>query len=138
MPKSNVLLFGTFDPLHEGHRAAFREAKSFGETLTVVVARDTYIQSKKHRQPHMPQEARLGQVARDPSVDHALLGDEDPSSYATLMTVPLTILALGYDQSPSDGEVRALLDQRGLSHVAIRRLSPYMPHVYKSSLLRPS
>ena len=41
-----VLVFGTFDLLHKGHKFVFRTAKQFGQ-LYVVVARDTTV--KKHK-----------------------------------------------------------------------------------------
>lgn len=133
-----VLFFGTFDPLHAGHRNAFAQAKALGDRLVVVVARDSTIVTGKQRKPHHTERARLAYVAADSSVDEALLGDADASSYAILRTVPFDILAMGYDQKPSNEEVYRLLQAHGRTQVQVVRLSAYMPHEYKSTLLRPS
>ncbi len=133
-----VLFFGTFDPIHAGHRNAFVQARSLGDRLIVVVARDTTINAHKKREAHFAENERLAIVAADSVVDEAILGDSDSSSYSLLSSIPFDILALGYDQKPSDEEVRLLLNTHGLSHVGIVRLSAYEAHTHKSSLLRPS
>ena len=38
-----VLVFGTFDGLHEGHKDFLRQAKQYGDHLTVVVGRDSTV-----------------------------------------------------------------------------------------------
>ena len=38
-----VMVFGSFDPLHDGHRSLFRQARKHGDELVVVVARDVNI-----------------------------------------------------------------------------------------------
>jgi FAD synthetase len=134
----SVLFFGTFDPIHAGHRSAFAQAKALGDRLIVVVARDVAITEGKKRASHAGEHDRLAQVASDSSVDEAMLGDGDASSYQILRTIPFDILALGYDQQPSDDEVYMLLQKYSLSHVRVVRLAAYEPTQYKSSLLRPS
>jgi len=131
-----VLVFGTFDPLHAGHRDLFEQAASLGGYLAVVVARDTAINSQKGRSPAVPEHERLAAVAHESVVDEAMLGDADPFSYSLLATFAFDILALGYDQAPSDTEVRKILEALHKSHVKIVRLAPHRPDIYKSSLLR--
>ena len=38
-----VLIFGTFDGIHEGHLNLFKQAKKYGDYLIVVVGRDENI-----------------------------------------------------------------------------------------------
>jgi glycerol-3-phosphate cytidylyltransferase-like family protein len=71
-----------------------------------------------------------------PNVDEALLGDDDPNSYALLREIDFTILAVGYDQKPEDVEIRAILDRMGKQNAQIVRLQAHKPDQYKSSLLR--
>lgn len=133
---SRVLLFGTFDPLHEGHRQLFRQARALGDHLTVIVARDVVIAQQKHRTAFMKEHERLASVADDISVDTAMLGDSDPDSYLVLTTTDFDVLALGYDQQPEDAQVRIILDDLGLGNIRIVRLPAHLPSTYKSSLYR--
>lgn len=138
LPSSNgrVIFFGSFDPLHDGHRNAFAQARSLGGSLTVIVARDSAILRDKHHAPSIPEQERRMAVAADPSVDTAILGDVDSASYAILRTIPFEILAIGYDQEPSDQEARSILDDNGLHDARVIRLSAFQPELYKSSFLR--
>lgn len=133
---SRVVLFGAFDPLHEGHRNLFEQARALGHRLTVVVARDSAIRAQKGRVACIPEYKRIAAVAHELSVDDTLLGDTDPTSYTTLASIPFDVLALGYDQHPSDSTVASILERLGLGHVRIVRLAPYKPHTYKSSFFR--
>lgn len=132
-----MLLFGSFDPLHEGHKNLFTEAKKLGSHLTVVVDRDASIRNYKRREPHIPQAERMAAVQQVSDVDEALLGDENPGTYHLLRTLPYNILALGYDQTPSDQEVAELLLRLNKKNITIVRLNPYQPQKYKSSYYRP-
>lgn len=133
-----VLFFGTFDPIHAGHKDAFFQARSLGGYLIVVVARDTTIQAQKKRASFVREHERLAYVASSHSVDEALLGDADASSYTILREISFDILALGYDQKPSDADTEKLLKNMNLSHVRVVRLQPYLPNTYKSTMLRPA
>lgn len=131
-----VLVFGTFDPLHAGHTDFFRQAKALGDRLVVVVSRDDVIRSQKKREPAQSETIRQAAVANLPLVDEVHLGDHDPTAYNVLQTLSYDIIALGYDQDPSDSKVRQLLDRFGKHHVVITRLAPYQPNRYKSSYFR--
>lgn len=133
-----VLAFGTFDPLHEGHRNFFRRAKALGSHLTVVVARDSWLSKHKGRESFVPEGERRRAVAEQPEVDETLLGDEWPCAdpYRLLGVLQFDALVLGYDQAPDDTTVRAELAARGRGSVQVVRLKPYCAGRYKSSLLR--
>lgn len=131
-----VLAFGSFDPLHEGHRDFFRQAKALGDHLTVVVAHDEALRAHKRREVYQGAEQRLAAVAAVPEVDQALLGNKQANKYTLLSELDFDIVALGYDQAPADDVVRKELDKRGKQKVKIMRLKPFKPEVYKSTLLR--
>lgn len=131
-----VLAFGSFDPLHEGHRDFFRQAKALGDHLTVVVAHDEALRAHKRREVFQGAPARLAAVAAVPEVDQALLGDKQANQYTLLSELDFDIVALGYDQAPADDVVRAELDERGKGHVQIMRLKAHKPEVYKSTIIR--
>jgi len=131
-----VLFFGTFDPLHAGHRKTFHTARALGNYLIVVVARDGVILKQKKREPYLGEQQRLARVAADPTVDEVILGDTTPSSYTLFKNISFDILALGYDQKVDLDHIRSVLQSAMKRHVQIVRLQSFYPNKYKSSLLR--
>lgn len=131
-----VLVFGTFDPLHEGHVDFFRQARALGDYLTVVVARDAVIERQKKHLPFQVESQRLQTVQAVSYVDEAVLGDEDPASYDLLERLTFDVLALGYDQRPDESMVREVLVERGKENVEVVRCQPYKPDQFKSSFMR--
>jgi len=128
-----VLVFGTFDGIHQGHQCLFREAKKYGDRLYVVVALDVTVERVKGRKPRLSQQNRLREVARQPEVDEALLGNPG-DKYAVIEQVRPDVICLGYDQKAFVGTLGEALMMRGLS-VRMVRLKPFHPERYKSSLL---
>lgn len=130
-----VLVFGTFDVLHPGHRDFFRQAKELGAELFVVVARDKTVREVKGVQPEHDERQRLAAVRACPEVHDARLGREDTDKYAVIEEIRPDIIALGYDQSHFAERLPQELTARDLS-CDIVRLKAYRPDRYKSSLLR--
>ncbi|MDP3997947.1 MAG: adenylyltransferase/cytidyltransferase family protein [Candidatus Andersenbacteria bacterium] len=130
-----VVVFGSFDPLHDGHRFLFNEAKKLGDDLTVIVARDSSIRNIKGREPEAGEERRRLAVAGESAVDRAILGNEG-DRFRILDELDADVVALGYDQEPDDATIRDRLDRLGKRDVRVARLGTYQPHKYKSSLLR--
>ena len=54
-----VMAFGSFDILHDGHKHYLKEAKSFGDYLVVIVARDENIVKFKGKKPKNDENYRL-------------------------------------------------------------------------------
>lgn len=128
-----VLCFGTFDGLHPGHEDYFRQAKTYGDTLVVVVARDETVKAVKGHVPRQNEEARLKAVRACTWIDDAYLG-EPGDKYHIIETIRPDVIVLGYDQdSFTDGLMKALRE-RGLSCKVVRAQA-YKSDVYKSSLL---
>jgi len=127
-----VMVFGSFDPLHEGHRSLFRQAKHYGDELVVAVARDVNIRKLKGREPRQPENVRLAAVKREKLVDLAILGDEQDFLKRIKEQRP-DVIVLGYDQQTfSDEELREQLGKIGLSP-EIKRAVAFEPETYKSS-----
>lgn len=124
---TRVIAFGAFDPLHEGHKNFLEQAKALGDHLTVVVAHDSAIRAHKQREPRSSEEERLAAIRELPFVDEAMLGRKTADPYHLLGEVEFDIVALGYNQEPSDEEVREKLDEKGKQYVKIVRLKPYRP-----------
>lgn len=133
---TRVLVFGTFDLFHDGHRDFLRQAHSYGEALFVIVARDTNAQRLKGSAPIDHEHTRLAHVVDDLHVAEARLGYEDREMvYQVLDDIKPDVICLGYDQNGFAGRLPDELAKRSLS-IPIVRLKAYEPQRYKSSILR--
>lgn len=131
-----VVVFGAFDPLHDGHRNFFGQARALGDHLTIVLARDTTIRERKGRAPYQHEHERLIAVAAVPGVDDVRLGNESNDLFEIFSSLEVDVVALGYDQKPSERVITAELVRRGYGHIDVVRLQAYRPEIYKSSLVR--
>ena len=134
--KLKVLAFGTFDLLHEGHEFYLREAKKLGNKLAVIVARDLNVWRAKGYLPKQGEKERLRAVKKLKFVNRALLGDEEyENKYRLVKKINPDIIALGYDQRPSDEFLRSELHKLHLEPKIVR-IAPYRPEMHKSSKIR--
>ena len=129
-----VLVFGTFDGLHEGHVDFFRQAKEHGNHLVVVVGRDSTVQKTKGRLPKFNENERLNSVKESGLVDEARLGNEGNNPYKVIEEVNPNIICLGYDQIHFVDKLEQKIKAVGLN-IEVVRLRAYKPEKFKSSLL---
>lgn len=132
-----IMVFGTFDMVHEGHEDFFRQARALAPDayLIVSVARDSAALRHRAFTPTRNESARLEQVAAHVLVDRAVLGSED-DYVAHIADEAPDIIALGYDQR---GEYVDYLEEdlkRAKLSPAIVRLQAYKPETFKTSKLR--
>lgn len=131
-----VMVFGTFDMVHEGHVDLFRQARALTPDphLIVSIARDSAVKRMKGAAPRHTDIERMRVVEENPLVDEVVLGDEQ-GYIDHIKTCEPDIIALGYDQV---GEYVARLEidllRVGLETKVVR-LKPYKPEVYKTSKL---
>lgn len=135
-----ILVFGTFDGLHEGHKNFFKQAREFGEHLTVVVGRDSTVLKTKGKLPKFNEEDRLKTVKECELVTEARLGNQAPvgeklDPYKVVEEIKPDIICLGYDQTFFADKLVEELPKRGLEHIEIKRLEAFEPEKYKSSIL---
>ena len=124
-----MLLFGTFDGLHPGHRFVMDEALRRGD-VTVVVARDATVERLKGRTPIDGQEERMRALREAYPGVAVLLGD--PQDFlAPVRAARPDIIVLGYDQRLPPGVDAADFP------CPVERLPAFHPELYKSSALRP-
>lgn len=123
-----VLLFGTFDRLHPGHRFVLTEAQKRG-ALTIIIARDVTVQQHKGKLPVQSEEERMAAVSRAVPSASVLLGDRDDYLRPVREHTPDLIL-LGYDQMLPPGVHPEDLP------CPVERLPAFHPELYKSSLGR--
>lgn len=128
-----VLLFGTFDIIHEGHRNLLKQASQYGD-VHVILARDITIMEVKGRSPHFQETIRQEQLQKEEFVHQVHLGSLTDKFQKIKELRPDTII-LGYDQSVFVESLYKKLLEFGLSTKVIRGKS-YKKDIYKSSLLR--
>jgi len=126
------MAFGSFDILHDGHKHYLREAKSYGNYLIVIVARDENILKFKGRSPRNDENYRLKEIKKLDFVDEAVLGHKE-DILEVLERYKPEVICLGYDQKTVDAEkLRQELEKMKLK-AEIIRAKPYKEDVYKSS-----
>ena len=133
---TRIMVFGTFDMIHEGHGDLFRQARALAPDpfLIVSVARDASALRIKGAPPRHSENERLAAVRQYQLVDEAVLGD--PEGYKTHIHAAIPdIIALGYDQSGEYVEHLAQdLTDAGLTTTVVR-LKAHLPETYKTSKL---
>ncbi len=133
---TRIMVFGTFDILHEGHLDFFKQARALVHNphLIVSIARTSSVARIKGRASQRTEDERRALVERHNLVDEVVLGDVEGYINHIVASAP-DIIALGYDQ---DGEyVENLgkdLQAAGLA-IQIERLRPFKPDIYKTSKL---
>ncbi|OKY78097.1 MAG: Cytidylyltransferase fused to conserved domain of DUF357 family [Candidatus Methanohalarchaeum thermophilum] len=112
-----VMATGTFDILHPGHIFYLEEAKSWGDELIVILARDSL------SNPIVPEEQRLKVISSLKPVDKAELGSEESMMDPVAKFKP-DLIALGPDQDWRGNEISKKLRERGLD-VEVKRVNKY-------------
>jgi FAD synthetase len=124
MPK--VMIFGTFDHFHPGHRFVFEQVAPYG-TVHVVVAQDATVQRIKGSKPQHSFAERCATILEQyPNciiVPSSTTGD----FLAPVRSVKPDIIVLGYDQQLPPGVKESDLT------MPIQRLLAFKPEIYKSS-----
>lgn len=123
-----VLVFGTFDELHPGHRFVLEEAGKYGD-LAVVVARDRNVARLKGRAPVENEDRRKRAI--EAAFPSAAVVRGDPDDFlAPVRALRPDLILLGYDQKLPPGVSEADFP------CPVRRLPAHHPDKFKSSLLR--
>jgi len=131
---TTVMVFGTFDLLHEGHKHLFREARAHGNRVVAIVARDATVSDVKKHPTRYSEPERLAAVVGTGLVDFARLGNHG-DVYSVIEEEQPDVICLGYDQTHFVDKLPAELAARGLSPLIVRA-SSHRPDELKSSLLK--
>ena len=131
-----IMVFGTFDMVHTGHRNFFKQARALAPKpfLIASLARSENVLRIKGQKPQLSERQRLTMVKQVRGVNKAVLGDKDDYLKHIFKEKP-DIIALGYDQTAYVKGLATALRKAGLK-TKIIRLAAHKPHLYKTSLLR--
>ena len=81
-----VLVTGGFDPIHSGHLAYFKAARTLGDVLVVGLNSDAWLTRKKGR-PFMPMQERFALVSNLGMVDEVVTYDDSDGSSSDAIRV---------------------------------------------------
>ena len=127
-----VLVFGTFDIIHAGHRHFLIEARTYGDQLVAVIARDKTAQEVKGRLPRHTELDRTRALKDSGLVDEVVLGGLG-DKYSVIKEIAPDVIALGYDQQAFVDNLAARIGET----ITVVRLHAFEPDKYKTSLLFP-
>jgi len=130
-----IIVFGTFDGVHQGHLNMFKQARRLSKNpyLIVSIARDQNVLRIKNKLPHNKENKRKKLVEATLVPDKVILGSLKNYLEHIIKEAP-DYIALGYDQIHYTENLKKDLTNLGL-HPKIRRLKPYKENIYKNSLL---
>jgi FAD synthetase len=121
-----ILVFGTFDTLHAGHRFVLDQSSKRGD-LYVIVARDTTVEKIKMHVPRESEEKRKKVIEAVYPEATVILGDSE-EYLVPVRSVQPDLILLGYDQKLPPG-----VEEKDLP-CAVERLEAFYPERYKSSI----
>ena len=129
-----VMCFGTFDVLHPGHIYFLKKAKSLGDRLIVVVAKESTIKEVKGITPKYDEKQRVEHIRDLRIADKVMLGYE-ADKYEVIEEINPDVIALGYDQDGFADKLKEEMAKREMNPKIVR-LGSYKEEHYKSSKLR--
>ena len=130
-----IMVFGTFDGLHEGHINFFKQAKKLMKNsfLIVSIARDKNVKKIKGEYPIKNEKERMILVKKSNFADKVVLAGK--TKYLShILKEKIDIIALGYDQKAYVQELKKDLKNKGI-FIKIIRLKPFKEKIYKNHLL---
>ena len=127
------MVFGTFDGIHDGHRAFLAQARELGDRLIVVVAQDEVVEQLKKHPPERNLEERMGALTDEAIADRVVAGDTEIGTYEVVKRYRPDVIALGYDQSELKKDLERHLADFGW-YVEMVTLLPHKPETHHTSL----
>jgi FAD synthetase len=136
MKRTKIMVFGTFDGLHEGHLNFFKQAKDLMKNsfLIVSIARDKNVFKIKGEYPNFKERSRMALVKKSKLADQVILSGIN-NHLPHIVKVNPDIIALGYDQKAYVKDLKKDLKNKGIL-VKVVRLKPYKEKIYKNHLLK--
>lgn len=126
-----VVCAGTFDHFHPGHLDFLKQAKSLGDELVVIVARDKTVLRVKGFYPTHSEEVRKKNVEDAKIADIVILGNYSSDILQILDEIKPDMVALGYDQRVKESDIL-----KRFPKLEIRKMQPFHAEKYKSSFYR--
>ncbi len=132
---NRIMIFGTFDGVHDGHRHLFQEAQSICDELLVVVARDEHVLELKGRVPDKLLKERMELLSYESEVSQVIKGDEELGTFEVIQEHEPTMIMIGYDQDDLRRSLETWMDENN-HRVMFHTATAHEPEIFQSSLLR--
>lgn len=129
-----VVVFGTFDGIHDGHRAFLRDARKLGDRLIILVAHDKVVRQLKKHPPKRTLGERIKALVAEKIADEVVAGDEVLGTYSVAKHYRPEVIALGYDQKNLKGDLESSRKKFDWEF-EIRIIPPHKPEEFHSSIL---
>lgn len=129
-----VITFGTFDLVHPGHKFFLQQAKTYGDRLITIIARDNNVLKFKWHLPDRPEQQRLEDIQKLNIANIVEFGHESDYFLAIQKYQP-DIIALGHDQIHLIYDLGNFLFENKYKTEVVT-IDAYHPETYKSSLLK--
>jgi len=128
-----VLVFGTFDVIHAGHKWFLKKAQKLGDRLVAVVSRDSFVLEQKGALPRENELSRINALKSAGIVDHAVLADAKIRTYGVIQDIKPDIICLGHDQQTLREDLEKWLEHEKNGGPSIHVLASWKRHKYSSS-----
>ena len=127
-----VLVFGTFDKIHDGHIFFLQEALKLGNSLAVCVSSDKNVGTLKNKVPSRNENERLKEVESLEIAQNVYVGDSATNEWGVIKKVKPHIVAVGYDQKDLEIALNSIAPVFGFEVVKVRS---HLPETLHSSIL---
>lgn len=121
-----VMVFGTFDELHDGHRDFLRQAREHGDHLIVVVARDANIAHVYGRVPRQDEVDRIAVLLSEGVAEDVVMGHLSGKAQVLADHNP-DVIVLGFTQEHFVHELNKKATETGYGHVDIFVAKAHIP-----------
>ena len=128
-----VLVFGTFDVIHPGHKFFLEQAAEFGEKLIAVIARDSFVSKTKLKTPVHSQNERIEHIKDSGLVDDACLSDEVTGTFNVVAEIDPDIVCFGHDQIKLVDSFQKWLKEQN-KKIEIEMIKPFKRDQYSSTV----
>ena len=130
-----VMVFGTFDGIHEGHRAMLKEAKALGDYLIAVVAQDHIVEHLKGHAPRINLAERFAHLEAEDAVDEVVIGDAKLSGWGAVKKYKPDVIAVGYDQYALKKDLEKHIGEFD-PKPEIKTLAAFEPNKHHNSIMK--
>ncbi len=121
-----VMVFGTFDELHDGHRDFLRQAKEQGDHLVVVVSRDASIAHVYGKKPTMDEAERIAAVLTEGMAEDVVMGHIEDKAQVFSDHNP-DVVVLGFTQEHFVHDLNKKATAAGYGHVDVFVAQAHIP-----------